>query len=736
MKRRPHQGVPRKPRSAAIALVIAMLAALVFGIAPQGYAVDKFNCGQKYGIPQAAPREQLPGVGTPGKIPTHATGKYSYENPGEPLRGLKAPTPAQLQKYGTNTKKVTVGTAAHAYTARKRYLTDKQAEGKTPQPWDKWLKSYVPNQGNKNKGEAYEEWASKTMGLGGPDWECQDTENTSTGNRVFDAINRSMNVIYEFKSGTGIDDAQLEKDKEFLAKNPKYKIQYVFGRPPSKAAIRKLAAAGLNPPVTLRANPVVTNAYQPGKATAASSLMEPGGSQNPAGGALTDMVDASGTDQADANATSDAFQAEAQDSGAPDQAPADPGGIDFSTMQLRYVSDATGGIDYAFQANDNTTGQPSFGGMQDAQLASDSMFTWLALSPQTFWVNLNPDQPDRIVDPHLAKTDAGRVLLTSDLALKHLVSSLEVPGPNNPIGTQLMQQMHGSATEPPCTGTYRVWIEPDTATVRESGDQLYILDAPLKVELQRLVIKTPPATGKQCTLPQSTQDYNLGVTEKLLVPKAQQLVNTDPGFADLRRVYYSRVAAEWIRERDAAHPGAFHTIIDSGDVSRWPARTAWNPAKVYADYLKSYKDGDATFSIDYPINGVPEKVQYAVGGVDFTKSPHTLMSAKTFQSTYKNLPGTVSDARFAPVAYNDTDLTFLGGGVGKSSDTAQPPASDAQTGSDTVLSAPAQHNDDTGKLAHTGATIISYAVSATVLVVLGGTLMTFRRRLGATTRRK
>ncbi|WP_194926772.1 hypothetical protein [Catenulispora pinisilvae] len=86
--------------------------------------------------------------------------------------------------------------------------------------------------------------------------------------------------------------------------------------------------------------------------------------------------------------------------------------------------------------------------------------------------------------------------------------------------------------------------------------------------------------------------------------------------------------------------------------------------------------------------------------MDFTKSPHTQVSAKTFQTAYKALPATVSDA---PTADN------------------------------TALSAPASH---TGKLAHTGATFVPYAVAAAALVVVGEALMTFRRRLGAATRRK
>ena len=33
-------------------------------------------------------------------------------------------------------------------------------------------------------------------------------------------------------------------------------------------------------------------------------------------------------------------------------------------------------------------------------------------------MNLNPNQPDRIMDPQMARTEAGRILLEADLVLK------------------------------------------------------------------------------------------------------------------------------------------------------------------------------------------------------------------------------------------------------------------------------------------------------------------------------
>ena len=54
-------------------------------------------------------------------------------------------------------------------------------------------------------------------------------------------------------------------------------------------------------------------------------------------------------------------------------------------------------------------------------------FTGIALPHDTFWVNLRPDAPDNIIDPLLAQTDVGRILLESDLQLKKDTASFTSP---------------------------------------------------------------------------------------------------------------------------------------------------------------------------------------------------------------------------------------------------------------------------------------------------------------------
>ncbi|MGW6840807.1 hypothetical protein [Streptomyces sp. NPDC054958] len=68
-------------------------------------------------------------------------------------------------------------------------------------------------------------------------------------------------------------------------------------------------------------------------------------------------------------------------------------------------------MQYAFRADASPADHVSFGGRRTAQLASDSFFVRTELPPPALSVNLNPDEPDRIIDEKFGRTDVGRVLL-------------------------------------------------------------------------------------------------------------------------------------------------------------------------------------------------------------------------------------------------------------------------------------------------------------------------------------
>ncbi|GAA3215193.1 hypothetical protein ACFO1B_14360 [Dactylosporangium siamense] len=324
----------------------------------------------------------------------------------------------------------------------------------------------------------------------------------------------------------------------------------------------------------------------------------------------------------------------------------DPGGIDFTSLQLRYLSEDPGGsLRYAYSASPAGPGAPqdvATGQLAMAQM-SDAFYVWLSLPTSTFWVNLNPNEPDRILEPRLATTDVGRILLQADLAMKKI--SARLTNPNTDLGRQFWGEPDPDALQE-CVTT-RQWIVPKPASVYQADGGIYIVDAPLEVKAESELSKGPLGTAA-CAAPSARMER---VFEQLILPKVEEAVNTAPEFAELRRVYLARVAAEWYRER---RTGALTSMINSGDVRRWPALQPWSPKQVFDDYVKSYRDHeyDVTRTVDK--GNYRYTFTYSDGGVDFADVPFSALPKTEFQQQHADMSKAVGESfqHRAPDAHN------------------------------------------------------------------------------------
>lgn len=80
----------------------------------------------------------------------------------------------------------------------------------------------------------------------------------------------------------------------------------------------------------------------------------------------------------------------------------------------------------------------------------------------------------------------------------------------------------------------------------------------------------------------------------MILPALIDRINNAPNFADLRRVYASRVAAEWYRKRNAVKPSQYSKIINSNNVDKWI--DPWDPMTVFNSFVHSLHNGEASFS--------------------------------------------------------------------------------------------------------------------------------------------
>lgn len=648
----------RRFTAAVLAVAIGLVPVLV-GWSPPATAATRL-CQEAFGVTKPAPpRNQLPGVANGVETPT-GDAFYDYPNEAELLRDMAKPNPAELAEAGKDPSRWPVGSKNHAVANWQKYLDRKAKEGKSPLSWEKWRNQYIPNQGNAARGTAYEKFGANTIGLSGPDWTCQAEINGAGETRIYDAVNEKQRVAYEFKSGSSIDNAQLAKDVRISARTG-VKIVYVFGQEPSAATVRKLNAAGITFHKVKAAGRVTT--IGPAVQGPQSKLLSPG-NQAPSRGALPDYLGRTGSNPAEAREIAEVDEEEARKSGRPDQRLRRPGGVDFTTMELRYVQD-TGdgsGLQYSFNTQDLPDDQVSAGGLEVAQLSSDAFFTWLALPASAFWVNLNPTQPDQIIDAKLGTTDAGRILLEADLTMKKLAANLT--NPKTSLGSQFWDSLQQGPKQKlaPCFAV-RNWIVPGPATVRENGGQLFILDAPLKVMSAPIGSEIPVGSGFDACRddPPAIIEHNQQVFKSLILPKVDEAVNKAPEFEDLRRVYLSRVAAEWIRQRSAGRTTAFTPIIGSGDVTRWPARVPWDSKEVFARYLKSVNEGEYHEQHTFLQTGSPVSVIVSLGGVDFSSSPRDNLSPAAFKTRAPSLPVTIASSQLADRQDEDGLRTWFGG---------------------------------------------------------------------------
>ncbi len=283
--------------------------------------------------------------------------------------------------------------------------------------------------------------------------------------------------------------------------------------------------------------------------------------------------------------------------------------------------------------------------------------TGIALPNDSFWVNLRPDSPDSIIDPLLAQTGLGKVLLEADLQLKK--DTARMTSPETPEGKQYWdslfrkaQELFGSQQVSVPTLT-RPWIVPDEIVVREDGASAYIYKATMKVMMEQDYIKDTKSPGYQDT---RMRQYAFGdermkelnvyaakLMRTLILPHLSRQVNTEARYAQLRQVYFSLILAQWYKARQTGGASAFARRIDSRDLSGLAVKEPYSVAA----YFKAYKDNFA-------------QGEYNLKGPAFTPFGKTVRS---YFSGGFQMPSVVPNAPGEPVP-GQPNVTFMPSATG------------------------------------------------------------------------
>jgi hypothetical protein len=233
--------------------------------------------------------------------------------------------------------------------------------------------------------------------------------------------------------------------------------------------------------------------------------------------------------------------------------------------------------------------------------------------------------------------------------------------PDTALGERYWNSLRTGPTGQLCVSN-RTWVVPGAVTVHESGDELHIVEAKLKLLTEATHLKAEPDSGiRTCPAGDpAIEAHNQKTYETLVLPRLEQAVNTAPEYAPLRRAYLGRVAAEWIRQRHAKGiPTSYDAVIDSDDVSRWQLTDGWTPKQTFDAFLTSHQKGDYTVTRrERQGNTIIERT-FVTGGVDFSRIPMDRVDGATFGRVAPGRADQVAAAVSAPRPGGDR--LWLGG---------------------------------------------------------------------------
>ncbi|MFA5345415.1 MAG: metallophosphoesterase [Candidatus Omnitrophota bacterium] len=294
---------------------------------------------------------------------------------------------------------------------------------------------------------------------------------------------------------------------------------------------------------------------------------------------------------------------------------------------------------------------------QSTRVLLSYFFVGISLPNDSFWVNLRPDQEGNMIDPDLARTDVGKILLEADLQLKK--DTAKFTSPETPEGKEYWNKLYQKAGEifgsenitiPTLT---RPWIIPGEIIIREAKDNAYIYKATLKVCLEQDYLKDSSAYSFQDERLKELNEYSAQIIRERILPKLTKEVNTARRYAELRQVYYSLILAQWFKQRFLGKGGLYSWLIDKKNLDGLTSKSDWSKTAYFKEYQKSFKDGEYNVQESvYTFSGKTTR-SYFSGGISLVGMKQVI-SAGVISGNPNELP----------TSLNVIGMEIKGGGVG------------------------------------------------------------------------
>ncbi|MBF0483847.1 MAG: hypothetical protein HQL25_03975 [Candidatus Omnitrophica bacterium] len=255
---------------------------------------------------------------------------------------------------------------------------------------------------------------------------------------------------------------------------------------------------------------------------------------------------------------------------------------------------------------------------KQAQKMVNYFLAALTVPQKDLWVNLSPNEPDRIIPQELSKTNLGVDLLAQDYLLKQLTASLLDPDgeagrkfweaiyakvyalhlpPNKSTGVGKGRE-GGKDFDIPADIFNKVWIVPESATIYENGNgstsspgaTVYIVESRLKVMTDVDYSEHLPPNKSTGVGKGRVGGITADIIKQIILPEIEREVNEGEGFAQLRQIYHALILAKWYKET------VRNSILSQVYVDKNKTSGAGNvdpraKEQIYQEYLAAFKKG-------------------------------------------------------------------------------------------------------------------------------------------------
>ena len=335
--------------------------------------------------------------------------------------------------------------------------------------------------------------------------------------------------------------------------------------------------------------------------------------------------------------------------------PSNLAGVNFTSIRLNYISismnNSSGGVNFdsIFKAQKTNGSNPGINVTRSMQIGINAFLTGLACPDNIFWVNLNPREPDRIIDSRLNQSEVGIIMLEADLQMKKDIANYGNPCVNETGKAiwHLLDKKYPDLVQH-CMDKYpgeikninnveflpisRSWIVPDKIYAYSNGNEIYIINATLTIQREpqkstfKLENQDIRSLSEGCIeeLNRSANEfcnYTSALETSIIMPYVISDINHGKKYEDLRNVYTSLALAQWYKSKMTPDMDTIQESSSSSQSAILKQLGTGGPNEIWNEYMYSFKNGDyrcwENFTTHTATGVIKENHLRSQGGVNF-----------------------------------------------------------------------------------------------------------------------